>query len=323
MSLLNKKKILITGGAGFIGSWLAKELIDLGARVIVLDLKDSHPILNDLQKKPILIRGDVRSYNLVKTILRERHPDFIFHFAAQTIVGIANRNPLPTLKTNIAGTWHILEAARCYPAKGIIIASSDKAYGDQPVIPYKENTPLVGMHPYDVSKSSADLIAQMYFKTYQLPLCIIRSANVFGGGDIHFSRVIPETIRAAFYNKSPIIRSDGRFERDYLYIKDEINGCLMLAGALFKKREVLGQAFNFGTNHPYFVEEVVKIILDLMQKNNLKPLILNEAKNEIRNQSLDFSKAKKLLGWQPQYSLKDGLKETIQWYTQYFKGKKC
>lgn len=316
MHPLSKKNILVTGGAGFIGSWLVKELMDLGAKIIVLDLKNTSPILDGLWKRPILIRGDIRSLNLVKKVIKDYDIDLIFHLAAQTIVGIANKNPVPTLKTNIAGTWNILEASRKSQVKGLVIASSDKAYGDQPSIPYTENTPLKGLHPYDASKSSADLLSQMYFKTYQIPLCIIRCGNVFGGGDLHFSRLVPDTIRSAFYNKRPIIRSDGTYIRDYIYIKD------IVAGYIASVRKLDGQAFNFGTKEPQEVRKVVNTILSLMKKPHLKPRILNRADNEIRNQSLDFSKAKKILSWQPQYSFEEGLKETIQWYTRYFKGKK-
>lgn len=323
MNTLSKKNTLVTGGAGFIGSWLVKELMDLKAKVIIIDLKSSSPILDGLQKKPILIKGDVRNFGLVRKLIKDYKVDFIFHMAAQTIVGIANQTPLPTLKTNIEGTWTILEASRkSSRVRGIVVASSDKAYGDQPSLPYTENTPLRGLHPYDASKSSADLLSQMYFKTYGLPLCIIRSANVFGGGDLRFSRIIPDTIRSAFYNKNLIIRSDGRFLRDYIYIKDKVRGCLVLANALLRRKEVLGEAFNFGTNSPREALEVVNTILTLMEKPHLKPRVLNQAQNEIKNQSLNSTKAKKILGWQPQYSFEEGLKETIQWYAHYFKIKK-
>jgi len=319
MSIFNKKKILVTGGAGFIGSWLVRELIGLGAQVTVFDLKTP----SNLQRKPIFIKGDVRNLNLVKKIIKEKRPDLVFHLAAQTIVGEALKDPLLTLSTNIEGTWKILEASRAsYRPKAVIVASSDKAYGDQPNIPYQENMPLMGLYPYDCSKSSADLISRMYFKTYGLPVAVVRSANVFGGGDPHFSRIIPDTIRRLLSNQNPVIRSDGKLERDYLYIKDAVRGYLVLAEAILKRKNVLGQAFNFGTNRPYSVREIVSVILDLMYKNNLKPIILNEAENEIKNQSLDFSKARKVLKWQPAYTLKDGLEETILWYTQHLKAKK-
>lgn len=320
MNALSKKNVLVTGGAGFIGGWLVKELMDLKAKVIVIDLKSSSPILDGLQKKPVLIKGDVRNFSLARKLIEDYKIDFIFHMAAQTIVGVANQTPLPTLKTNIEGTWTILEASRKSPrVRGIVVASSDKAYGDQPSLPYTENTPLGGLNPYDASKSSADLLSQMYFKTYGLPLCIVRSANVFGGGDLHFSRIVPDAIRSAFYNKNLVIRSDGRFLRDYIYIKDKVRGCLILADALLREKEVSGEAFNFGTNKPQEVLGVVNAILTLMKKSHLKPIVLNQARNEIKSQSLNSAKAKKILGWQPQYSFEDGLKETIQWYARYFK----
>lgn len=316
MNIFRKKNVLVTGGAGFIGSWLTKELLGREAKVIVIDLKKNLPIAEDFSKTPVLIQGDVRRFALIKKIIQKYNIDLIFHLAAQTLVGIANQDPLPTLKTNILGTWNVLEAARKYRVEGVVVASSDKAYGQSVDIPYTEDAPLKGLHPYDASKSSADLLSQMYFKTYKLPLCIIRSGNVFGGGDLHFSRLIPDTVRSAFYNQRPVIRSNGRYLRDYIYIKDAVAGYLAAADKLD------GQAFNLGTKKPQPALKVVHTVLRLMGKSHLRPRILNQAQNEIQNQSLDFSKAKKELSWRPRYSLEAGLKETIPWYIQYFKERK-
>lgn len=323
MKIFNKKTVLVTGGCGFIGSWLVKDLLDSGAKTVVFDLKTSSPILNSLKKRPVFVKGDVRRIGLVKKAIQDHKIDFIFHLAAQTIVGVANKDPLPTLETNIMGTSNILEVSRMSPkVKGIVVASSDKAYGDQPVLPYTENTSLRGLHPYDASKSSADLLSQMYFKTYNLPVCIVRSANVFGGGDLHFSRIVPDTINSILLGKNPVIRSDGKMSRDYLYVKDKVLALLTLAGALLTDKKIAGEAFNFGTNDPKKVSEVVDVILKLTGKTGLTPVILNQVKHEIENQYLDSAKANKLLDWRPKYSFEQGLEETIQWYTQYSKTKK-
>lgn len=322
-SLWESRPTLVTGGTGFIGSWIVKKLLDLGAQVVVLDLKSYSPILDSLlaaKKKNLkLIQGDVCNQVLIKQILREYKIKTIFHLAAQAIVGTALKNPRKTLKTNICGTWNVLEACRLLKeAQQIVVASSDKAYGSHKHLPYAESAPLRGTAPYDVSKSSADLITQMYCKTYHLPICITRCGNTFGGGDLHFSRLIPDAIRSAFYNQTFIIRSDGKYTRDYVYVEDIARGYLLLA-ELMGPKKLAGQAFNLGINDPRQAIDVVKLILHLMKKDNLRPKILNEAKYEIKKQYLSSEKAKKILGWQPKYSLEEGLKKTIFWYKGFLK----
>jgi len=312
------RPVLITGGAGFIGSCLTKKLMDFKAKVVVLDLKSSSPILDTSIKKPKFIQGDVRNLDFVKKVLKNYKIDTIFHLAAQTIVVFANKDPLTTLETNINGTYNILEATRqSKRVNGIIAVSSDKAYGEHKNLPYTETTPLQGVNPYDVSKSCADLLCQMYFKTFKVPVCITRPGNVFGEGDINFSRLIPGVIRSIFFNQRPIIRSDGKFLRDYIYIEDVINAHLVLAQTMGKKK-FYGQAFNFGTGKPRSVLEVAEKIASLMKKENLNPKILNEAHHEIKYQYLSSKKAKKLLKWKATVSFEKGLKKTIKWYKAYF-----
>ncbi len=316
------RQILVTGGGGFIGGWLTKTLVELGANTLVLDLKLSSPILNQLIKKSNknlrIIKGNVCNQALMKKILKNYKIKTVFHLAAQAIVGVAIKTPRETLKTNIEGTWNLIESSRSlknFPH--IVIASSDKAYGEHKKLPYSENTPLKGTAPYDVSKSCADLISQMYYTTYHLPICVTRCGNVFGGGDLNFSRVIPDSIRSAVYNRTFFIRSNGNYRRDYIYIKDIVNAYLILAENM-NRESLWGQAFNFGNNDPRSVLEVVKTVFHLMGKDNLKIKILDEAKHEIKNQYLLSKKAKEILGWQPKFTFQEGLQETISWYESYF-----
>lgn len=322
-SFWKNRSTLVTGGTGFIGSWLVKKLLDLEAKAVVLDLKTSAPILDSLptaKKKNLeLIRGNVCNQFLVKEILKKHKIKTVFHLAAQAIVGTAFKNPRRTLTTNIAGTWNILEVCRSVDGvEQIVVASSDKAYGSQKHLPYKEGTPLKGSAPYDVSKSSADLIAQMYCETYHLPICITRCGNTFGGGDLHFSRIIPDVIFSTFCDRPFIIRSDGKFTRDYIYVEDIAYGYLLLAQSMGRKN-IHGQAFNLGINDPRSVLEMVRLILHLMKKDYLQPKILNEVQYEIKKQCLSSEKARKILCWQPKYSLEEGLKKTIFWYKRFFK----
>lgn len=318
-SFLKNHPILVTGGTGFIGSWLVKKLMDLEAKPVVLDIKSSSPILNSLSKKPIFVQGDVRDFSFVKKILKKYKISIVFHLAAQALVTEAYENPLLTLETNIAGTYNVLEASRqSKNIKKIIIFSSDKAYGDVSALFYKEEQVLKAVYPYDISKACADLISQMYFKSYNLPVCITRCGNIFGGGDLHFSRLVPGTILAAFQNKKPIIRSDGTLVRDYIYIDDIVDGLLKLTKAM-EKKEIWGEAFNFGTSKPNSVLEVVEKTLQLMNKKKLSPKILNKAHHEIKYSCLSTKKSKKILNWKPKYSFEKSLERTIDWYVEHFK----
>ena len=312
--------VLVTGADGFIGSHVAKTLIDKGAEVttIVRDIKKTSNIdILNIKKKINIMHGNLINFEHCERALNEYDIEFCFHIAAQTIVRRANRSPLSTFESNIKGTWNILEACRISKTiKGLIIASSDKAYGQQKKLPYREDSPLNGYFPYDASKVCAEILARCYFMSYKLPLAITRNANTYGPADMNLSRIIPDTITRLIGNEQPVIRSDGTPERDYMYIKDAVNAYLTIAENLHRK-DVLGEAFNFGTNKPISVLKLYKKIIKLMVKN-IKPKILGEAKNEIDKQYLDSSKAKRILKWEPKYNLDSGLRETIDWYKKYF-----
>jgi CDP-glucose 4,6-dehydratase len=314
------KNIFITGCTGLLGSWLTESLVSKNANVIGL-VRDSVPKSRfyqpGIRNNVVTVQGEIEDYFLLERIINEYEIDTVFHLAAQTIVTLANRNPISTFKANIEGTWNILEACRrSSSVSRIVVASSDKAYGDQPVLPYDEKTPLEGRHPYDVSKSCADLICRAYFETYNLPVCLTRCGNFYGGGDLNFNRIIPGTIQSVFHHRRPVIRSDGSPKRDYFYIRDGVEAYLHLAQKMDNKK-IRGEAFNFSTESPCSVLEIVQKIIDIMG-SDLKPEILNRATNEIQDQYLSAKKAKKMLDWVSKYSIDNGLKETIEWYTEFF-----
>ncbi|CAF1768355.1 CDP-glucose 4,6-dehydratase [Bacillus subtilis] len=298
-----------------------KELIDQGANVTGL-VRDHVPQSNLYQgdhiKKMNIVRGSLEDLAVIERALGEYEIDTVFHLAAQAIVGVANRNPISTFEANILGTWNILEACRKHPLiKRVIVASSDKAYGDQENLPYDENMPLQGKHPYDVSKSCADLISHTYFHTYGLPVCITRCGNLYGGGDLNFNRIIPQTIQLVLNGEAPEIRSDGTFVRDYFYIEDAVQAYLLLAEKM-EENNLAGEAFNFSNEIQLTVLELVEKILKKMN-SNLKPKVLNQGSNEIKHQYLSAEKARKLLNWTPAYTIDEGLEKTIEWYTEFFK----
>lgn len=314
------RSVFVTGCTGLLGSWLVADLVQRGARVtgLVRDLvPHSRLYMEDWHQRINIVRGCVEDLPALERAINEYEIDTVFHLAAQTIVGVANREPLATFETNIKGTWNILEACRKVGGVSrIVVASSDKAYGDQEVLPYDENTPLQGEHPYDVSKSCADLICRAYYVSYGLPVCITRCGNFYGGGDLNFNRIVPDTIRSALRDKPVVIRSDGSFIRDYFYAKDGVLAYLHLAEQM-DRREIWGEAFNFSNEVQITVVEMVRKILELMDKSHLEPIILNQAKNEIIHQYLSAEKARRLLNWKPEYSLDGSLKETIQWYSDF------
>jgi CDP-glucose 4,6-dehydratase len=311
----------VTGGTGLVGNWLIQRLIAAGADIVCL-VRDWIPNNELVRTRAIeqikVVRGDVRDREVLERILGEYEIDTVIHLAAQTIVTIANRNPVSTFETNIAGTWNLLEACRRSPrVKQIVIASSDKAYGDQEVLPYDEKTPLQGQHPYDVSKSAADLIAQTYAVSYHLPVVITRCGNFYGGGDINWNRIVPGTIRSILRNQRPIIRSDGNFVRDYFYVEDGAAAYMLLAEKMAEYPNLQGEAFNFSYGIYNTVLEVTRQILNLMG-SSFEPEIRNEADNEIRNQYLNADKARKILKWSPLFTLEQGLNKTIEWYRSFF-----
>jgi len=311
----------VTGGTGLVGSWLVKRLIDAGADVVCL-VRDWVPQSEMVRKGWIeqvkVVRGDIRDRDMLERVLGEFEIDTVIHLAAQTIVTIANRNPISTFETNIAGTWNLLEACRRSPrVKQIVVASSDKAYGDQEVLPYDESTPLQGQHPYDVSKSAADLIAYTYAKSFDLPVAITRCGNFYGGGDLNWNRIIPGTIRSILRGQHPVIRSDGEYIRDYFYVEDGAAAYMLLAEQLASRPELKGQAFNFSNEIQVSVREIVNRILKGM-RSDLSPDIRNEVTNEIRHQYLSAEKARRELQWKPMFDLEAGLQRTIDWYRNFF-----
>jgi CDP-glucose 4,6-dehydratase len=319
------KNVFVTGANGFVGSWLTKSLVKKRANVIIL-VRDTIPsstlrYINGIYEKlGGIVSGSTVDYSLVERIFNEYEIDTCFHLAAQTIVGIANRSPLSTFESNIKGTWNILEAARNSELlERLVVASSDKAYGKHERLPYREDYCLHASHPYDASKACTDILAYTYYYTYELPVAITRCANIYGGGDLNFSRLIPGTIRSLSLDEKPVIRSDGTPVRDYIYILDTINAYLTLAEQLHRK-DVKGQAFNFGTETPINVVDLVNKILHIYGKTDLKPVILGKGKpkGEIDVQYLSIDKARKVLEWAPQYDLDAGLKETILWYKTFF-----
>jgi CDP-glucose 4,6-dehydratase len=311
----------VTGATGLVGAWLVKRLVAMGAEVVCLVrdwVPQSEVARSGLLDKVRVVRGDVRDQALLERALGEYETATVIHLAAQTIVGIANRNPVSTFETNIAGTWALLEACRRSPKVAqIVIASSDKAYGDCETLPYDESTALQGTHPYDVSKSCADLICKTYAVSYGSPVVVTRCGNFFGGGDLNWNRIVPGTIRSVLRGERPIIRSDGKYVRDYFYVEEGAHAYTMLAEKLGEKPALKGEAFNFSTEVPLTVLEIVQRILKRMG-SNLEPIVQNEASNEILKQHLSAKKAREVLGYKPQFSMDDALDRTIAWYKEFF-----
>ena len=310
----------VTGGTGLVGSWLVRRLLEAGADVVCLVrdwVPQSELVRSHLLEQVKVVRGDIRDQVVLERALGEFEIDTVVHLAAQTIVTIANRNPVSTFESNIAGTWNLLEACRRSPkVKQIVLASSDKAYGDQENLPYNENTPLQGQHPYDVSKSCADLIAHTYAVSYGLPVTITRCGNFYGGGDLNWNRIIPGTIRSILRGQRPVIRSDGQFIRDYFYVEDGAAAYMLLAEQLSARPELKGEAFNFSNEIQVTVAQIVEKILGFMG-SSLEPDIRNEVSNEIRHQYLSAAKSRDLLGWHPLYNLDEALARTIDWYREF------
>jgi CDP-glucose 4,6-dehydratase len=314
------RPVFVTGATGLVGAWLTRSLVEAGADVVCFvrdwvpqsELVRSHSI--DQVK---VVRGDICDRDALERAISEYEADTVIHLAAQTIVGIANRNPVSTFESNIRGTWNLLEACRRSPrVKSIVVASSDKAYGDQDALPYSEDAPLQGRHPYDVSKSCADLLAQTYAHTYGLPVAVTRCGNFYGGGDLNWNRIVPGTIRSVLRGERPVIRSDGHFVRDYFYVEDGAAAYMLLAERLHRRPELGGQAFNFSIESEVTVLDLVNRILRAMG-SGLRPVLLNEVSNEIRRQFLSAAHARTTLGWAPLFTLDAGLERTIAWYEAF------
>ncbi len=314
------RPVLVTGATGFLGGWLIKRLLAAGA-LVVCPVRDWVPgnmlISENLLEQVTVARGDCSDQVFMERCLGEYEVKTVFHLAAQSIVPIANHNPVSTFESNVKGTWSVLEACRRSPqVEQVITASSDKAYGRQDTLPYHEDLPLKGEFPYDVSKSCADLLARSYYLTYGLPVAITRCGNFFGGGDVNWNRIVPGTIRAVLRGIRPVIRSDGSYIRDYFYIEDGAAAYMHLAEQLAENRELAGEAFNFSNEIQLTVLELVAEILKIMH-SGLEPDVRGEAEHEIKHQYLSAAKARRLLGWAPLFSLEEALGRTVDWYREY------
>jgi len=310
----------VTGATGLVGGWLVRRLVDAGANVVCL-IRDWVPqseiVRTRLAERVTTVRGNVRDRSLLERIMGEYEIDTVIHLAAQTIVTIANRNPVSTFETNIAGTWALLESCRrSTQVRQVVLASSDKAYGAHDSLPYDENTPLRGRHPYDVSKSCADLLGQSYAATYNLPVVITRCGNFYGGGDLNWNRIVPGTVRSVLRKRRPVIRSDGHYVRDYFYVEDGAAAYMLMAEQLARNAELRGEPFNFSNENQATVLEIVHQILDIMG-SSLEPIVKDEVTNEIRHQYLSAAKARRLLGWEPLFTLDQGLRRTVDWYSDF------
>lgn len=321
----SKCRVYVTGASGIVGSWLVKNLLNNGAYVVAL-IHDSDPKTELFRTGTVnqiaVVNGCLEDYAVQERAINEHEIDTVFHLGAQPIVSTALRNPLPTFEANIRGTWNILEACRIHKelVRRIVVASSDKAYGESDQLPYTEDMPINGKHPYDVSKSCTDLLAISYAHTYGLPVSVARCGNIYGGGDLNWSRIVPGTILSLLKNQRPIIRSDGKFIRDYIYVEDVVSAYMSMAAAV-QSSDARGQAFNFSPETQVTVIEIVRTIQKLMGRTDLEPEILDTVKMEIRDQYLDAGKARRVLGWMPLHSLEQGLIKTIAWYVDYFSGK--
>jgi CDP-glucose 4,6-dehydratase len=315
------RTVLCTGATGMVGGWVVNALLEADARVVALVRDTDYRVeffRSGAYRQVAIVHGDLQDYSTIERAINQYEVDTVIHLGAQALVMAAERSPLETFESNIRGTYNLLEACRVHRdlVQRVAIASSDKAYGDNNGAPYTEDLPLVARHPYDVSKTCADLLAQTYAYTYELPVTIARCGNIFGGGDLNWSRLVPGTIRSLLADQTPPIRSDGSYVRDFLYVKDAAAAYLNLAEHAGEDG-VRGEAFNFSPESPRTVLELVDCLAGVMNKRHLRPRILNQAKHEIPHQVLSAQKARTRLGWRPRYSLELGLTETVAWYARY------
>lgn len=321
MGFWTNRKVFVTGGTGLLGGWLVRQLLEAEAEVVLLvrqETPKSMIVRDGSIEQCVRVRGDLKDLAACRRALDDHQVDTVFHIAAQSLLGAGKLDPVGTLETNVQGTWNVLEAARNAPVKQIVVASSDKAYGPASRLPYDESLPVAGRHPYDCSKSCADLITIMYAATYNLPACVVRCANLYGGGDLNFNRVIPGAIQSTFKGEPFVIRSDGKAVRDYLYVKDAALAYMRVAERLAANRSLAGEAFNLSTDMRLTVTELVNVVLRLMDRRDLQPVILNNPSSEPREQYMHSTKARQQLGWHPVYLLEEGLSETIDWYRSFF-----
>ena len=314
------RPVMVTGASGFLGGWLVRRLLEAGADV-VCPVRDWVPgaqlIREGLMGRVNLVHGDITDQALLERILGEYEVKTVFHLAAQTIVTIANRNPVSTFESNIRGSYCLLEACRRSPGvEQVVVASSDKAYGSQETLPYTEELPLQGRYPYDASKSCSEIITQSYATTFDLPATITRCGNFYGGGDLNWNRIVPGTIRSVLRGQRPIIRSDGQYIRDYFYIEDGAAAYMLLAEKMVDNPDLVGEAFNFSNEIQLTVLEMVEKILEVM-KSGLEPDVRGEAAHEIKHQYLSAEKARSMLGWAPLFTLEQALRRTVEWYEEY------
>jgi len=321
MSGWESRRVFVTGATGMVGSWLVKRLLDERAWVVAL-VRDWDPQSELIRSGDInrttVVNGRLEDFETIERAISEHEIDTVFHLGAQTIVNTALRSPLATFEANIRGTYNLLEACRIHSGlvERVVVASSDKAYGAVDSLPYTEDMPPSGRFPYDLSKSCADLIAQSYAHTYRLPVAVARCGNIYGGGDLNWSRIVPGTIRSVFQNQAPVLRSDGNYVRDYIYVLDAVEAYLSLGEKLCDG--ISGEAFNFALDSRVTVLEITHRIQRLLGREDLEPIIRNGAKTEIKDQYLDSTKARRVLGWSPRYDLDRGLTGAIDWYREYF-----
>lgn len=317
MSFWREKTVFVTGASGLMGGWLSKALLDQGAHVVAL-IRDQSPrsmiVREGIITQMGVVTGELEDLPLMQRAMAEYEPFAVFHLAAQPLVGVAKKDPVGTLRANVMGTWNLLEACRQTSVQNVVVASSDKAYGENPELPYKETHALAGTYPYDVSKSCTDLISRMYAVTYGMNVAIARCGNLFGGGDLNFGRLLPGVILSTLKNERFIIRSDGNFVRDYLFVKDAAECYMLLGQKLAEDPGIAGEAFNFSFEVRLTVLEIVRIALAIMGRPDLDPKVLDTASSEIREQYLDASKARLVLGWKPRFTMEEAIRQTVDWY---------